>query len=108
MEEASGYLDARIDAIREHLLALVAAAPQLPAELERVRADIAQEMAARGWGTLFLLLIGFVGLGFAREAGAVAAAHQPSRLSPADPWPRVTLLSGRRASRTRTSALPRH
>src|SRR5574341_722024 len=67
-EPATGYLDSRIDAVREHLTALAAALPDLPAELERVRGAIAQEMAARGHGTLLLLLVGFVGLGFALEA----------------------------------------
>ena len=64
----AGYLDARIDALREHLATLIAAVPALPAELARVRETIAAELAARGAGTALLLLAGFVGLGFLLEA----------------------------------------
>ena len=96
----AGYLSGRIDALREHIAALAAAAPRLPEEFARVREQIAQEMAERGHGVLLgltalLLALGFaleglyrraapdrsadphrltaIGLRFARDAGAVAA-----------------------------------
>jgi hypothetical protein len=67
-ETAAGYFDARIDALREHVVALVAAAPGLPAELARVRDAIAQEWQARGPGAVLGLIAGFIVLGFALEA----------------------------------------
>ena len=96
----AGYLTGRIDALREHIAALAAAAPRLPEEFARVRGQLAQEMAERGHGVLLglnvlLLALGFalegvyryatpdraqdphrlkaIGLRFARDAGAVAA-----------------------------------
>jgi small-conductance mechanosensitive channel len=65
---AAEGIEGRIDALREHIVALIAAAPSVPAELARVQERIAQETAARGPGTLLLLLLGFAGLGFALEA----------------------------------------
>src|SRR5687768_1585446 len=64
----TGYLAARVDALREHIGSLVAALPILPAEIARVREQIAGEMALRGVGTALLLLAGFIGLGFVVEA----------------------------------------
>jgi moderate conductance mechanosensitive channel len=66
-ETAAGYLDGRIDAIREHLAALAAALPALPAELARVHGQLAQEWQARGPGMVFGLIAGFLLLGFAVE-----------------------------------------
>ena len=100
MADETGYLTGRIDALREHIAALAAAAPRLPEEFARVREQLAQEMAERGHGVLLglnllLLALGFalegvyryaapdrsrdphrlkaIGLRFARDAGAVAA-----------------------------------
>ena len=64
----AGYLDGRVDALREHLASLAAAAPNVPAELARVYEQMAQEAGARGVGTVFLLVLGFIGLGFLLEA----------------------------------------
>ena len=64
----TGYLAARLDALREHIGSLAAALPVLPAEIARVREQIAGEMALRGAGTVLLLLAGFIGLGFIVEA----------------------------------------
>jgi hypothetical protein len=99
-ETTAGYLAGRIDALREHIAALAAAAPRLPEEFARARGELAQEMAERGHGVLLglnvlLLALGFalegvyryatpdraqdphrlkaIGLRFARDAGAVAA-----------------------------------
>jgi small-conductance mechanosensitive channel len=64
----TGYLDGRIDALREHLAALLAAVPSVPAELARVFDQIGQEAGARGVGMVLLLLFGFIGLGYILEA----------------------------------------
>jgi len=97
-ETASGLLAGRVDAVREHIAALVTAAPGLPAEFARVKEQIVQEASARGPGTVLLLAIAFIvigllvegiyrksvkqrpsqglaaiGLRFARDLGAVAA-----------------------------------
>ena len=68
-EAAAGYLAGRIDALREHIVALIAAAPGLPAELGRVRAQLEQEWQSRPPGTILGLILGFIVLGFAVEAG---------------------------------------
>ena len=39
-ETTAGYLDGRIDALREHFASLIAAAPNLPAAFGGVRAQI--------------------------------------------------------------------
>src|SRR5688572_18562668 len=64
---AAEYFSGRIEALREHIGSLASAAPALPGELARVGEQIAQELAARGAGTLFLIVIGFAGLGFLLE-----------------------------------------
>ncbi len=66
-EAAAAYLEGRIDAIREHAVSLVAAAPGLPAELGRVHDQLAQEWQTRGPGTVIGLIVAFVLLGFALE-----------------------------------------
>src|SRR5262245_44479646 len=66
-ETAAGYLAERIDALREHIGALAAAAPRLPEEFARVREQLAQEMAERGHGVLLGLNVLLVALGFAVE-----------------------------------------
>ena len=68
-EAAAGYLAGRIDAVREHLASLIAAAPGLPAELGRVRAQLEQEWQSRPPGTVLGLILGFILLGFVVEAG---------------------------------------
>jgi small-conductance mechanosensitive channel len=67
-ETTAGYLDARVDALREHIGSLAAAAPNLPAELGRVRAQLEQEWQSRPPGTVLGLILGFILLGFALEA----------------------------------------
>jgi small-conductance mechanosensitive channel len=67
-EAAAGYLAGRIDALREHIVALAAAVPTLPAELARVRDQVAAEWQARGPGAVLGLIAGFVLLGLALEA----------------------------------------
>src|SRR5262245_40759961 len=66
-ETATGYLASHVDALRSHIVSLLGAAPGLPAELERVRGVIAQDMATRPPGTLAALIAGFVLLGIAVE-----------------------------------------
>jgi small-conductance mechanosensitive channel len=63
----AGYLDGRIEALREHVLALAAAVPALPAELARV-GDVFAEEVARNRGRVLLLAVAFVLLGVALEA----------------------------------------
>jgi small-conductance mechanosensitive channel len=67
-ETAAGYLDGRIDALREHLVALAAAAPALPAQFTRVGDQLAQDWQARPPGYVAGLILGFLLLGFAIEA----------------------------------------
>ena len=67
-QTTAGYLDARIDALREHLASLIAAAPELPAAFGRVQEQLAQEWQARGATYALSLIIGFAGLGFIVEA----------------------------------------
>jgi small-conductance mechanosensitive channel len=67
-ETTAGYLDARIDTLREHLASLIAAAPGLPAAFGRVQEQLAQEWQARGGGHVLGLIIGFAGLGLILEA----------------------------------------
>jgi small-conductance mechanosensitive channel len=64
----AGYLDARVEALREHLASLIAAAPGLPAAFGRVQEQLAQEWQARGATYVLGLIVGFAGLGFIVEA----------------------------------------
>lgn len=64
-----GYLATHVDAVREHVAALWAAAPGLPAELLRIYQNIALEAVARGPGTIVGLIAAFMVLGFAVEGG---------------------------------------
>ncbi len=66
-ETAAGYLDARLDALREHLASLAAALPGLPAALGRVRDQLEQDWQARSPGYVLGLIAAFVLLGFALE-----------------------------------------
>jgi len=67
-ETAAGYLDARIDTLREHLAALAAAVPQLPAAFAGVQDQLMLEWQARGRGYVLGLIAAFLLLGFALEA----------------------------------------
>jgi small-conductance mechanosensitive channel len=67
-EAAAGYLAGRIDALREHIAALAVAVPQLPAELGRVRDQLALEWQTRPPGTVLGLIAAFVLIGLALEA----------------------------------------
>ena len=67
-EGIAAFLDARIDALREHFGALINAAPALPSAFARVQDALMQEWQARGPGTIAGLIVGFVGLGFIVEA----------------------------------------
>ncbi len=67
-DNAAGYLDARVEALREHLASLLAAAPGLPAAFGRVQEQLAQEWQASGATHVLGLIIGFAGLGFILEA----------------------------------------
>ncbi|HSA68461.1 MAG TPA: mechanosensitive ion channel family protein [Steroidobacteraceae bacterium] len=67
-ETTAGYLDGRIDALREHVIALVAAVPALPAQFARVGEQLAQDWQARPPGYVAGLILGFLLLGFAVEA----------------------------------------
>jgi small-conductance mechanosensitive channel len=68
-EEGSvaSHFAGRVAAIREHMAALAAAAPQLPAEFERAGATLFAELKDRGLIEVSLLLVGFVALGFGAE-----------------------------------------
>jgi moderate conductance mechanosensitive channel len=67
-ETTAGYLDGRIDALREHVISLVAAVPALPAQFARVGDQLAQDWQARPPGYVAGLILGFLALGFAVEA----------------------------------------
>ena len=67
-ETAAGYLDGRIDALREHVASLAAAVPALPAQFARVGDQLAQDWQARPPGYVAGLIFGFLLLGFAIEA----------------------------------------
>ena len=67
-ETTAGYLDARIDALREHFASLAAAVPQLPAAFGGVYDQILLEWQARGRGYVLGLVAAFLLLGFALEA----------------------------------------
>jgi small-conductance mechanosensitive channel len=67
-EDAAGYLDARIDALREHLALIVVALPKLPAAFAAAHGQLAQDWQSRGPGTVLMLIAGFAGLGFIVEA----------------------------------------
>ena len=74
-ESTAGYLDGRIDAVREHVGALVAAAPNLPSEFARVAGEIAAEWQ-RGTATPLVLIVAFVLIGLALEAAYRHAVDQ--------------------------------
>jgi small-conductance mechanosensitive channel len=67
-DSVAAWLDARIDALREHLIALIHAVPGLPGAFARVQEALMQEWQARGPGTVAGLIVGFIGLGFIVEA----------------------------------------
>jgi small-conductance mechanosensitive channel len=67
-ETTAGYLDGRIDALREHVISLVAAVPALPAQFARVGDQLAQDWQARPPGYVAGLILGFLLVGFAVEA----------------------------------------
>jgi small-conductance mechanosensitive channel len=77
-ETASGYLSAHVDAIRSHIVSLLAAVPTLPAELAQVKEQIVQEATARGPGTLILLTIAFIVLGLLVEGAYRKSVKQKS------------------------------
>jgi len=54
--------------VRTRLRELVQASPLVPAELVRIGAALGGEMQQHGFGTILLLLAGFVALGFGTEA----------------------------------------
>ncbi|HSA91314.1 MAG TPA: mechanosensitive ion channel family protein [Burkholderiales bacterium] len=67
-EVAAGYLTGRIDALREHMAALAAAVPALPAEFARVGEQLARDWQARSPFYVISLIVGFLALGLAVEA----------------------------------------
>jgi moderate conductance mechanosensitive channel len=67
-ETTAGYLDGRIDALREHITSLAAAVPALPGAFARVGEQLAQDWQARPPGYVAGLILGFLLLGFAVEA----------------------------------------
>ena len=62
-ESPSHYLDARIGAIREHLLALAHTVPDVPHQFARGAARVSAELGEHGRAEVLLLLLVFVGLG---------------------------------------------
>lgn len=63
----SGHLASRLTAIRQHLRALAAALPTVPAEFERAGIILSLEFQERGLFTVLLLILAFVALGFGAE-----------------------------------------
>jgi small-conductance mechanosensitive channel len=66
-EVTAGYLAGRIDALREHMAATIAAAPELPAELARVGERLAADWQARSPFYVIGLIVGFLVLGYAAD-----------------------------------------
>jgi small-conductance mechanosensitive channel len=63
----SGHLANRLAEIRQHLHALAAALPALPAEFERAWIILSLEFQEQGLFTVLLLILAFVALGFGAE-----------------------------------------
>jgi moderate conductance mechanosensitive channel len=63
----SHYVDSRLGAIREHIVALGAALPDLPNQFEHGAALVNADLGQRGRAKALLLLAIFVGLGFGVE-----------------------------------------
>ncbi len=63
----SSYFAGRVAAIREHMNALVAALPNLPAEIAGAGRRLAAEFQERGLIKILVLIAVFVGLGFGAE-----------------------------------------
>ncbi|MEA2782108.1 MAG: moderate conductance mechanosensitive channel [Rhodospirillaceae bacterium] len=63
----SGYLAYRVGAIRQHLGALLATVPQMPAEFAQARATFAAELQGHGLLEVLALLAIFLALGFGLE-----------------------------------------
>jgi hypothetical protein len=61
----SSLMDARLGAIREHIVALAAAVPDLPNQFERAVGRLQAEIPRRG--TVVVLVLVFAGLGFGVE-----------------------------------------
>jgi len=78
-ETAAGYLDARIDALREHLASLAAAVPQLPAAFAGVQDQLMLEWQARGRGYV-------LGLIASRSKPPTATVFRNRKPSGCAPW----------------------
>jgi hypothetical protein len=63
----SHYFDSRVGAIREHIVALIAAVPDLPKQFGRAVALVSADLGDRGRVKVLLLFAVFVGLGFGVE-----------------------------------------
>jgi moderate conductance mechanosensitive channel len=63
----SHELDTHLTAVREHMVALAAALPDLPLQFERASSRVNAELGQGGRARALLLLVGFVGLGFGVE-----------------------------------------
>jgi small-conductance mechanosensitive channel len=63
----SDYFDSRVGAIREHIVALGAALPDLPNQLEAAHSLVSSNLGSHGRFKGLLLLALFVGLGFGVE-----------------------------------------
>ena len=72
--EVTGYLDARLQVIDDHIAALRAALPALPAELAAAAGRLTAELSERGLAEIILLLVAFFGLGFGAELLFVRAS----------------------------------
>jgi small-conductance mechanosensitive channel len=64
---AGSYMASRTDAVRQHIRALVAAAPDVPDEIERLLVILSLDLEERGFVEVLLLVVGFVILGFGAE-----------------------------------------
>jgi moderate conductance mechanosensitive channel len=63
----SHYFDARVGAIREHIVALGAALPDLPKQFAHAASLVTADLGGHGRAKVLLLLAVFVGLGFGVE-----------------------------------------
>ena len=66
-DSVSHYFDARIGALREHIVALAAAIPDLPNQFDRAESRVRADLGERGRVKALLKLAVFVALGFGAE-----------------------------------------
>jgi small-conductance mechanosensitive channel len=99
-DDAPGYLASHLDTMREHIIALAAALPGLPAEFSRAAGQIGQDWTSKGGQVAASLILAFVLLGFILEGLArfgIGALRRLERTEPASVRERVRAMGLRLA-----------